>query len=522
MAELVSLIPYPQSLIPKNGEFVWNNPNLIFDPLYFKEANYFSNHLPGSLTIENEEKGFCKICLTAEKPQSNRSEAYQLIITPAEISLSAASPAGMFYALQTLLQLIHSQSPAADTNTIHLPCLEITDQPRFGWRGFMLDEARHFQGKETVKQLLDWMAYLKLNTFHWHLTDDQGWRLESKSFPRLTDVGAFREKSQTGGFLNKTTNNIPHRGYYNQEDIQEIVTYAAERHINIVPEIEIPGHSLAALAAYPSLGCTSGPYQVTPFWGIHKDIYCAGKKDTIPFLETILKEVIELFPGKYIHIGGDEAPKNRWKNCPDCLLMANHLGLKQVNDLQTYLTNYFTRFLATHNRQTIGWNEMLSPLLSPDALVQYWVGKEKTLWQHVRNGRKTILSNYGAYYLDHSYLHSPLNHVYRYEPISPDLEPEFHENILGIEAPLWSEFVPNRARLDWQVFPRLFAVAETAWLMPDKKDYDAFKYRLINILPQLDRAGILYTPPDSWDPPHWKRLWGWPSLVQAQTGSRKT
>jgi hexosaminidase len=517
MSEPIRLIPYPQSLKPKSGEFVWNKPNLNFDALYFEEANFFTNHLPGLLSIEHDEERPCKICLVAEKPQSNRSEAYQLKITSSEIMLTAASPAGMFYALQTLLQLINSQAPNEDTTTISLPCMDIIDQPRFRWRGFMLDEARHFFGKKTVKQILDWMAYLKLNTFHWHLTDDQGWRLESKNYPLLTEIGAFRERSQTGGLLTKTTNNITHRGFYSQEDIREIVTYAAERHINVVPEIEIPGHSLAALAAYPSLGCTGGPYQVTPFWGIHKEIYCPGKKGTIPFLEDILKEVIELFPGKYIHIGGDEAPKTRWNNCPDCQALINQLELKNANALQAYLTNHLTRFLATHNRQTIGWNEILAPQLNPDTIVQYWLGKEKNLWQHVRAGRKTILSNYRAYYLDHSYLHSPLDFVYRYEPVSPDLEPEFYENILGIETPLWTEFVPNQARLDWQLFPRLFAIAETAWLMPEKKEYEFFKSRLNKFLPEFDQNNLLSAPPDSWEPPQWKRLWGWPSLLQAQT-----
>lgn len=518
MNDRFALIPYPQTLIPQNGEFVWHEPNLSIDPVFHQEADYFQNHLPGKLTINHKTDQPSKIHLIAEHPPIPHSEAYQLKITPAEILLSAASPAGMFYALQTLLQLINAQFPAADADTIHLPCLEIRDEPRFPWRGFMLDEARHFQGMKTVKSLLDWMAYLKLNTFHWHLTDDQGWRLEIKAFPRLTAVGAKREKSQTGGFLNKTTNNQPHSGFYTQGEIHEIVAYAAERHITIVPEIEMPGHSQAALAAYPSLGCTGGPYQVMPYWGIHAEILCPGKTETIPFLETILKEVITLFPGKYIHLGGDEAPKKRWKDCPDCQALANQLDLVNVQGLQTYLVNHFTQFLANHNRYLIGWNEMLSPTLSRAAHVQFWLGKRSTLWQHVRAGRKTILSNYGAYYLDHSYLHSPLERVYRYEPVSRDLEPEFHKNILGIEAPLWTEFVPNRARLDWQVFPRLLAAAEMAWLAPAKKDYRSFETRLRAFLPQLARNGIQYAPPQAWNPPSWKRIWGWPSLIQAQTG----
>jgi hexosaminidase len=266
------------------------------------------------------------------------------------------------------------------------------------------------------------------------------------------------------------------------------------------------------------LGCTGGPYHVQPYWGIHPEILCPGKSATIPFLETILKEVITLFPGETIHLGGDEAPKKRWKNCPDCRALQRKRGLPTIEALQTDLVNHFTRFLAERDRRLIGWNEMLSPVLSRAAHVQFWLGKKKTLWQHIRAGRQAILSNYESYYLDHSYLHSPLERVYRCEPIPADLEPQFQSNILGIEAPLWTEFVPNRARLDWQIFPRLLAVAETAWLAPVKKDYRSFETRLRAFLPQLARNGIQYAPPQAWNPPRWKRLWGWPSLMQAQTG----
>lgn len=520
MTDSLTLIPYPQSLTLSAGEFLWNTPNLNFDPLFFKEANYLANHLPAQYGITYDQDSSCGICLIAEKPQSIRSEAYQLRITPNNISLHAASSAGMFYAVQTLLQIIHTKNLPDAQTAVPLPCLEIIDQPRFSWRGFMLDEARHFHGMETVKQLLDWMAYLKVNTFHWHLTEDQGWRIEIKQYPRLTEVGGQRKQSQTGGFLNKTTNNKPHSGFYTQAEILEIVRYAEERHITIVPEIEMPGHSQAALAAYPQLSCTGGPYAVSPHWGIHSEIYCVGKNETISFLENVLSEVLTLFPGKFIHTGGDEAPKNRWKKCPDCHKKAKSLNLSKVTHLQTYLTNHFTRFLTENERALIGWNEILAPTLSPDAIVQFWMGHEDRLWQHVRNGRKAILSNYAAYYLDHSYFRSPLDKAYQYEPIPPDLEPEFYQNILGIETPLWTEFVPNRPRLDYQVFPRLIAVAESAWLMPEKKNYTSFERRLLNLLPQLDRDGILYAPQADWNPPQWKRLWGPVSILQAQTKTR--
>ncbi len=520
MTDSLTLIPYPQSLTLSEGVFVWNRPNLNYDPLFFNEANFLVKHLPEVYRIENNDQPDCNICMIAEKPQSLQPEAYQIFITPEKINLHAASKAGMFYGVQTLLQLIRSKhEPHAETPG-DLPCLEIIDQPRFGWRGFMLDEARHFHGVKTVKSLLDWMAYFKLNTFHWHLTEDQGWRIEIKKYPLLTEIGAQRSQSQIGGLFNKTTNNMPHSGFYTQEEIREIIDYAAVRHINIVPEIEMPGHSLAALAAYPQFGCTGGPYQVSPHWGIFSDIYCVGKKETILFLEDILEEIISLFPGKYIHTGGDEAPKKNWKSCPDCQNKAQALNLKNVRGLQTYLANHFTRFLTEKERQLIGWNEILSPELSPDAIVQFWTGRENLLWNHVREGRKAILSNFAAYYLDHGYLRSALDKVYQYEPIPADLETEYHQNVLGIETPLWTEFVPNRARLDYQVFPRLIAVAESAWLMPEKKNYRAFEQRLINILPQLDADGILYAPLETWTPPRLKRLWGPFSIMQAQTKTR--
>ena len=375
--------------------------------------------------------------------------------------------------MQSLRQLI-SALYQTGMEKVTIPCLHILDEPRFAWRGFMLDEARHFQGMQTVKDLLDWMAYLKMNVFHWHLTEDQGWRIEIKQYPRLVEVGAQRPASQISGFLGKKLNKTPHSGFYSQDEISEIIDYADTRHIQVIPEIEMPGHAQAAMAAYPELGCRAGPYQVSPHWGIHADILCPGKPGTISFLQNVLDEVIDLFPGKYIHTGGDEAPKTRWRNCLNCQKLAAENGVAKINELQTILTNRISHFLHTRGRTLIGWNEMLADELDPNAVVQYWVGKEKVLMQHIRSGRKAILSNFAAYYLDHSYAHSPLDKVYQYEPVFDRLESEFHKNILGIETPLWTEFVPLAARLDWQVFPRLIAVAETAWLDPQKKDLNSF------------------------------------------------
>lgn len=515
----LSLIPYPQTVEQLSGSFIWNQMVKIFPGEYVNEVALFLAGLPVEIRaslVDSETLSQIKINVDQELAQ----EAYQLIILGEEITIAAHNETGVFYALQTLRQLILAEYQIGLTQ-IEIQGVHIMDAPRFQWRGFMLDEARYFQGMRTVKDLLDWMAVLKLNVFHWHLTEDQGWRIEIKQYPRLIEVGATRPASQLSGFLGKKLNDISHTGFYTQAEIKEIVSYAAERHIQIVPEIEMPGHAQAALAAYPDLGCTGGPYEVSPRWGIHPDILCPGKPGTTTFLQNVVTEVLDLFPGKYIHTGGDEAPKTRWESCPDCQKLARESGIARINDLQTILTNRINQFLQANNRILIGWNEILAEKLDPKAVVQYWVGHEKTLLQHIRSGRKAILSNFAAYYLDHSYAHSSLDKVYQYEPVFKQLEPEYHHNILGIETPLWTEFVPNRARLDWQIFPRLLAVAETAWLQPEKKDLTNFHQRLPAFLKQLDAKNVGYALFSEANPPLYKHLFGSLSLVQAGKGQRR-
>lgn len=511
------IIPYPQKFERMTGSFLWERNLKIFAGAYGNEVRLFLASLPSEIcghVVDGETNATVRI-LHAPGMQP---EAYQLTIQPEQdVTIRAASGSGVFYALQSLRQLIMGCYQPGKAKVV-LDCVRIQDTPRFGWRGFMLDEARHFQGMQTVKDLLDWMAYLKMNVFHWHLTEDQGWRIEIKRYPKLVEVGSKRDASQISGFLGKKLNAIPHSGFYSQDEIREIVQYAAARHIRVVPEIEMPGHSTAALAAYPELGCKGGPYQVSPHWGIHADILCAGKQNTTEFLQNVLAEVIDLFPGKYIHMGGDEAPKKRWRNCPECQRLARESGDVAIPELQTVLTNRISQFLRDNSRNLIGWNEILVDNLDPEAVVQYWVGKEKTVMQHIRNGRKAILSNFAAYYLDHSYAHSSLDKVYLYEPVFAQLEREYHGNILGIEAPLWTEFVPSRARLDWQVFPRLLAVAEAAWLAAEKKDLGSFHERLPAFLAQMDQKNIGYAKLSDANPPFYNRIFGALTLVQAGKG----
>ena len=420
-------------------------------------------------------------------------EGYRLSVSPTSVTVAASQTAGVYYGLQSLRQLlpveIEERRPVSGVDW-QAACLAITDQPRFAWRGFMLDEGRHFQGREIVLKTLDLMALQKLNVFHWHLTEDQGWRIEIKKYPRLTEIGSHRlgtRKGYTGG----KHDGVPHGGFYTQAGIREIVAYAAERHITIVPEVEMPGHSLAALAAYPELSCTGGPFEVATHFGIFSDIYCAGKETTFAFLQDVLDEVLELFPSRYIHIGGDEAPKKRWKNCPDCQQRIQELGLKDAHALQVYFTNRIATYLDSKGRHALGWNEILQDGLAEGAVVQYWVGGPKRILAAIRTDQRGIvMSPCLKTYLDYPYNLIPLGRIYRYEPVPAGLDEKAAASILGVEAPLWTERVPTRLRLDYQAYPRLTALAETGWTPEEGKSLPDFRRRLESFLARLDRLGV--------------------------------
>ncbi len=392
-------------------------------------------------------------------------EGYALSIKIDASTIKAATPKGIFYGIQTLRQLlpaaIESRTRVDDVKW-QIACCQITDYPRFSWRGYMLDEGRHFHGRETVLKMLDLLAVQKRNILHWHLPAEQGWRIEIKRYPKLTEIGSQRGgTAQTLNDMRKGTHNgIPHGGFYTQDEIREIVAYAVQRNITIIPEIEIPGHSMAALAAYSELSCAGGEFDMPTRFGIFKDIYCAGKESTFEFLQNVLDEVMALFPSNIIHIGGDEAPKSRWKKCPDCQRRIQSEGLKDEHELQIYFTNRIGAYLKSHGRQLMGWNEILSANLPADSVVQYWVRNKKGLLAALKNGQWVVNSAYLDTYLDHSYSLTPLSRAYNFDPEFKELTPEAAQNILGLEAPMWTEWVPNRARLDYQTYPRLTAFAE--------------------------------------------------------------
>jgi hexosaminidase len=523
---MLTLIPLPARLEELPGSFqLTPETGILADAANHPNADFLSNLLsvptgyglpirsaspPGAA---NNISLRLDPALTAFK-----DEGYRLEVRPDGVTLEAFTPSGVFYGLQTLRQLL---PPEVETRTRaelawSIPCVHIEDWPRFAWRGFMLDEGRYFHGKEAVLQTLDLLALQKLNVFHWHLTEDQGWRIEIQQYPRLTEIGSRRAGTRNG-FCGKTHNHIPHAGFYTQADIREIVAYAAARHITVVPEIEMPGHSTAALAAYPEFSCTGGPFEVATHFGIYPDIYCAGKEATFTFLQNVLDEVLDLFPSPYIHIGGDEAPKARWKNCPDCQRRIQAQGLAGEHALQVYFTNRIGVYLARRGRRLMGWNEILEPSLAKDALVQYWRGNQGALMEAIRQDkRQVIMSTFLDTYLDHGYSLMPLIRAYRYEPVPAALAESESASVLGLEAPLWSEWLPSRARLEYQAYPRTLALAETAWTPKTKKDLTGFRYRLVHFLPRLDRLGVRYAPLADVEPAPWEKWLGTFSLIWPQ------
>jgi hexosaminidase len=360
----------------------------------------------------------------------------------------------------------------------------------------MLDESRHFFGKDIVKKLLDQMARLKLNKFHWHLTDDQGWRIEIKKYPLLTEIGSKRKGTITP--RNKL-DGIPVSGFYTQNDLKEIIAYAAERFIVIIPEIDVPGHTTALLASYPELSCTDGPFEVSTHFGIHKEVCCIGKEETFEVVQGILNEIIEIFPSEIIHTGGDETPTRRWKRCPICQERLEKEELEKEGDLQIYFTNRIADYLSSKGRRLMGWNEILNEKLSNKAVCQYWTFNFDTVLDHIRKGRDVIMSEMSAVYLNYPYKLIPLSKTYLYDPIPKNLEEKYHSYILGLEACLWAEFIPNIKRLEWQAFPRLIAVAETGWTPKKKKNFQSFLMRLDFYLKRLSYNEINFAKKEEFE-----------------------
>jgi hexosaminidase len=505
------VIPLPSKIVTSEGDpFILSRSVKIIIPEgnekmrrnaeFLAEFLEISTGIKPGISTGTQENGAIVLATGLQHPNA---EAYEMRVDGKSITITGASEAAVFYGIQTLRKSI----PADGGQVIFQP-VTIKDEPRFSHRGMMLDVARHFQPAEFVKRYIDILALHNLNRFHWHLTDDQGWRIEIKAYPKLTEVGSQRKHTvigrNSGEFDGK-----PHGGFYTQDEIREIVQYARERYITVIPEIDLPGHMLSALAAYPELGCTGGPYEVEATWGVFDDVLCPGKEETFTFLERVLSEVIDLFPSEYIHIGGDECPKVRWEKCPHCQARIRELKLKDSNGhtaehyLQSYVTARIEKFLNEKGRRIIGWDEILEGELAPNATVMSWRGMEGGI-QAAQMGHDVIMTPtaycyfdyYQTQYTDEEPLaiggYVPIEKVYSFEPAPGILTEEQKAHILGVQANLWTEYIETAEHVDYMVMPRIAALAEVQWVEPEKREYEAFLTRLPRLVGLYDKLGYNY------------------------------
>ncbi|MEZ2338650.1 family 20 glycosylhydrolase [Mucilaginibacter sp. RCC_168] len=495
------IIPQPYS-IQKNGEVFRFSPavaidigdgistdNLIFFNQYFHQlAGY-------NLSVKKTIAPSIQLSINSNK--ITEPEGYQLSVTSKQISIIGHDLAGVFYGLQSLVQLLYKSN-----GKVTVQGCTIEDHPRFAYRGMHLDVSRHFFKVDAIKKWIDLLALYKINTFHWHLTDDQGWRIEIKKYPLLQSISAYRDETIIGH-----KKDSPHRfdgkrygGYYTQEEVKAVVKYAMERHVSIIPEIEMPGHALAALAAYPELGCIGGPYKTATYWGIFDDVYCAGNEQTFTFLQNVLDEVLPLFPSKYIHIGGDECPKTKWKTCPKCQRRIKDEHLKDEHELQSYFIGRMEKYLNSKGRQIIGWDEILEGGLAPGATVMSWTGEEGGI-SAAKLHHNAIMTPEKYVYLDYYQSlypseplagggYTPLSKVYNYEPITKELSGDEAKYIKGVQANAWSEYLASTAQAEHQIFPRILALAEIGWTDKGNKSYPNFLKRLRYEQPLLKQLNI--------------------------------
>lgn len=503
----INIIPMPESITLKKGQFILNPNTKVFinsenaeladiAALFAQQIKFASGIKLQVSEIDNFNDADDYIGFELLQDEKLKDEAYQIIINERSIIASASKPAGLFYALQTLFQLLPPEVYAENklnTEELIFPALEIKDKPRFSYRGMHLDVSRHFFPKDFIKKYIDIIAFNKMNTFHWHLVDDQGWRIEIKKYPKLTEVGAWRVDREDKIWGSRPAANpgekATYGGFYTQEDIKEIVEYAKKKYVTIIPEIEMPAHVMSAISAYPNLACKNDNITVPPgsVWPITK-IYCAGNDSTFIFLENVLTEVIEMFPGEYIHVGGDEATKTAWENCPKCQARIKEERLKNTEELQSYFIKRIEKFLVSKGRKLIGWDEILEGGLAAEATVMSWRGEDGGI-AAAKSGHYAIMTPGSHCYFDH-YQGDPdvepvaiggytsLKKVYSYEPIPEELNNEEAKYILGAQANLWTEYVYDGKHAEYMVVPRISALAEVVWSPKKVKDWDNFNTRM--------------------------------------------
>jgi hexosaminidase len=495
------IIPLPNNIAPGIGYFTLSENCQIEvntdDKALQLSAEYLSDWLDQQLLSLQEAASGQKISLNLR--ENLAPEAYLLTITQKGVLIQGGSPQGVFYGVQSLLQLIQQQSTGA--LPVEIPCVHIEDKPAFAYRGLLLDVGRHLFPVEFIKKYIDILAQYKMNRFHWHLTEDQGWRIEIKQYPKLQEIAAYRDQTLVGHLREspRVYDGKRYGGYYTQEEVKEIVQYAQDRFITIIPEIEMPGHAQAALAAYPELSCTGEDIKVKTEWGVSEEVYCPTE-ETFTFLENVLSEVMELFPSKYIHIGGDECPKTRWKESAFCQDLIQREDLEDEEGLQSYFIQRIEAFLNQNGRQIIGWDEILEGGLAPNATVMSWRGEEGGI-QAAREGHDVIMSPTSHCYLDYYQSQHPdeplaiggflpLEKVYQYHPVPEALTEEEAKFILGVQGNLWTEYITTPEKAEYMAFPRALALAEVAWTQQDNKDQNGFIQRLEEHLKWMKAAGI--------------------------------
>lgn len=480
-------------IYPENNRKMQDNAEFLVDYVERQTGVKLTSH--AGMPVDGA------ICLTLDLSDDN-AEAYKLIVNDKRVCISGASEAGVFYGIQTLRKSL----PVAQDINVNLSAVEIYDKPRFAYRGAMLDVARHFYTVDEVKTFIDMLALHNINRFHWHLTDDQGWRIEIKKYPKLMSVASERKETVVGRWYSGIYDGKPYGGYYTQDELRDVIDYAAKRHITIIPEVDLPGHMQAALTAYPELGCTGGPYEVRTIWGVSQDVLCVGNDFTLQFVKDVLSEVADIFPSEYIHIGGDECPKVRWEKCPKCQERIKSLGLKsdakhtKEQRLQSYMIQEAAKYLKEKGKRIIGWTEILEGGLVPDATLMSWIGESGGI-EAAHQHHDVIMTPNTYLYFDYyqskkvedeplaigGYL--PIEKTYNYEPMPKELTEEEQQYIKGVQANLWTEYIPVFSQVQYMVLPRLGAAAEVQWTDPSKKDYKDFLRRVPHLVAVYDCYG---------------------------------
>ena len=493
----LDVIPQPQEIVLARDTtpFIIDRTTIVYpatNEKMHRTADFlatFIKEMTGTeVRVSDKEKSSNAIILAVDSTMGH-PEGYKLQITPEKVLLTGGSEAGVFYGIQT----IHKALPILKDGKVAaaLPAGTVTDFPRFRYRGFMIDVGRHFFPVSYLKQMIDLMALHNINYFHWHLTEDQGWRIEIKKYPKLTEIGSKRD-STIIDWETKKFDGKPHSGFYTQDEAREIVRYAADRFITVVPEIDLPGHTTAALASYPELGCTGGPYKVLCSFGVFPDVLCAGNDQTLQFTKDVLDEIMDIFPSEYIHIGGDECPKSRWEKCPKCQAKIKELGIKALpkhskeNQLQTYFMSELEKEINAHGRRMLGWDEVLEGGLTPNSTIMSWRGIQGGI-EAARQHHDVIMTPIQRLYFSNPRINKMtgfewMNRVYNFEPVPAELTDAEKKFVIGTQGCIWTEWTADSTKMEWQILPRMAALSEIQWTLPEHKNFERFMERLPEML----------------------------------------